>query len=349
MDAYKKCLVLDLDNTLWGGLAGEDGVNGVQLSLEYPGNAYLALQQAVLDHHQRGVILAINSRNNPEDALAVIRSHPNMLLKEHHFAASRFNWEDKAENIRSLAEELNIGVDSMVFLDDDPTNRALVRAMHPSVLVPELPEDPATYAQILNSLGVFPESATTDEDAMRGNLYVTERLRRAEEDRHVSKEAFLASLGLTLTIREDDPSTLARLSQMTGKTNQFNIDKKPYTPEEVHTFMEREDYRVFSAKLSDRFGDYGIIALAIARADGETWRIENMLVSCRAFGRGIEEAFLAHIAKRAQKEGVSRIMISFVKSEKNAPAEEFVQKYFDHGELVPTRAPEIPPWVKIDA
>lgn len=151
----KKCLILDLDNTLWGGVVGEDGIDGIELSLSAPGNSFMAFQQAILDHYDRGVILAINSRNNPEDAMDVIRNHPNMILKEHHFAALRMNWNDKAENIRDLAKELNIGLDSMVFLDDDPTNRALVRSLVPEVTVPELPADQREYTRFLNSLPYF--------------------------------------------------------------------------------------------------------------------------------------------------------------------------------------------------
>ena len=263
----KKCIVLDLDNTLWGGVIGEDGMDGIQLSLEAPGNSFLAFQQALLDRYERGVILAINSRNNPEDALEVIRTHPNMILKEKHFAASRINWADKSENIRELAQELNIGLDSMVFLDDDPTNRAQVRSLVPEVEVPELPTDPREYARFLHSLPYFPGEAVTDEDSMRGNLYVTERLRQKEEERHASREEFLGSLGLRLEVIRDDATAVPRISQMTGKTNQFNIDKKPYTEEEIRTFIESSEYVVFQGKLSDRFGDYGIIALAIAKKE----------------------------------------------------------------------------------
>src|SRR3989344_7323670 len=173
----KKCIVLDLDNTLWGGVVGEEGVEGIKLSLNPPGNSFVAFQQALLDLFHRGVLLAINSRNNPDDAWAAIKTHPNMILRENHFAASRINWNDKSQNLRELAKELNIGLDSMVFLDDDHTNRALVRALAPEVETPDLPVDPAQYVRFLNSLPFFGSNVITDEDKMRGNLYVTERLR----------------------------------------------------------------------------------------------------------------------------------------------------------------------------
>ena len=177
----KKCLVLDLDNTLWGGVVGEDGFEGIHLGLSSPGNSFIAFQQAILDVHNKGVILAINSRNNEEDAFSVIRRHPNMILKEHHFAAFRINWKDKAENIKEIAQELNIGIDSIVFLDDDETNRELVRTLHPEVAVPELPKDPKEYTKFFNTLTYFETTVITDEDQMRGNLYVTERLRKEVE------------------------------------------------------------------------------------------------------------------------------------------------------------------------
>src|SRR3989344_2086131 len=207
----KKCLVLDLDNTLWGGIGGEDGLENLQLSLVPPGNGYLAFQQAILDLYHRGVILALNSRNNPEDALAVLRTHPNMILKESHFSAVRLNWNDKAQNLRELAEELNIGMDAMVFFDDDPSNRALVRAFVPEVETPDLPVDPADYTRFLNAQNYFPAEAITDEDTMRGNLYVTERLRREQEKQFANKEEFLASLKLELICSEDDDTSVARL------------------------------------------------------------------------------------------------------------------------------------------
>lgn len=324
----KKCLVLDLDNTLWGGIVGEDGIDNLQLSLAAPGNSFIAFQQALLDHYNRGVILAINSRNNPEDALAVIRTHPNMILKEHHFAAQRINWQDKAQNVRELAEELNIGLDSMVFLDDDPTNRALVRSTVPEVEVPELPRDPKEYARFLNTLPYFPAEATTDEDAMRGNLYVTERLRKEEEKSHQSREDFLASLQLEMTVCEDDASCIPRLAQLTEKTNQFNTDKRPLSEAEIHGAIAHPTRHVFYVSLTDRFGDYGVILFALVEEGGEAWHISQLLMSCRVFGRAVEDAFFATLAGRAKAAGATSITISYTETPKNIPAKEFIDRYF---------------------
>ncbi len=341
----KKCLVLDLDNTLWGGIIGEDGINGIALSLTPPGNAYLAFQQAILDHYHRGVLLAINSRNNPKDVWEVMHNHPNMILKENHFAAVRINWNDKAENIRELAQELNIGLDSMVFLDDDPTNRAIVQSLVPEVMTPDLPTDPREYARFLNSLGCFSEKAITDEDKMRGNLYVTERLRKEEEKIHTSKEDFLESLFLELTVYEDGRDSFERLSQLTEKTNQFNTLKHPFRTEEIRTFAEDPDYAVFHARLTDTFGDYGIIAFALVDKKSEEWNIQSFLMSCRVFGRGVEDAFLNAIVKRAIENGARKIALSFEQTPKNTPAKEFVERNFKDGVRNISAVSFMPRWI----
>lgn len=341
----KKCIVLDLDNTLWGGIVGEDGIDDIELSLVPPGNSFVAFQQALLDHYNRGIILALNSRNNPEDALEVIRTHPNMILKEHHFAAMRVNWNDKAQNLKELAEELNIGLDSMVFLDDDKVNRELVRGMLPMVEVPELPKDPRDYTKFLNSLDYFESSAITDEDKMRGNLYVTERLRKEEEKNFVSKEDFFHSLNLELRISEDDLTHLSRLSQLTEKTNQFNMFKKHISQEEIRKYMENQKYSVFSGKLQDKFGDHGIIIFALVNK--ETWQIESLLMSCRIFGRGVEHAFFGAILDRAKENRAKYLTINFRETEKNMPAKEFMQVYFKDGKYDIVKTFPVPSWIKI--
>ena len=344
MSALKKCIVLDLDNTLWGGVIGEDGMDGIALSLTEPGASFIAFQQALLDLYNRGVILAINSQNNPEDALEVIRTHPNMILKESHFAATRINWQDKVTNLQELARELNIGLDSMVFFDDNPINRAAVRSFLPEVEVPELTEDPSTYAALLLSLPYFPTEATTNEDMMRSNLYVTERLRREAEKAHASKEDFLKSLRLELTVTKDDPTSLARLSQLTEKTNQFNTNKKILSEAEVERYIQDPNYHVFSGRLTDRFGDYGITTFALVHKKDDIWHIESMLMSCRVFGRGVEHAYLAAIAHHAMKEGAPTITASFVPTEKNLPAKEFLETTFADSPLA-TNMVSSPTWI----
>jgi FkbH-like protein len=343
----KKCIVLDLDNTLWGGIVGEDGMDALALSLEEPGASFIAFQQAILDHYHRGVLLAINSRNNPEDAWKVIATHPNMILKEKHFAAARINWMDKAENVREIAKELNIGLDSMVFIDDDPTNRALVRAMVPEVDTPELPADPRDYTRFLHSLDYFPKEVVTDEDKMRGNLYVTERLRKEREKKFADKAEFLQSLSLELTLWKDDDSCVPRLSQLTEKTNQFNTVKQPFSEEEIRRFIASPDHAVFHARLQDTFGDHGIIAFALVEKKKAEWQIRSMLMSCRVFGREVEDAFFSAIAEHAKAAGANKVTIGIEESAKNLPAREFVKKYFKDGAYAIGQKSSAPAWIKI--
>lgn len=347
MTQLKKCIVLDLDNTLWGGVIGEDGMEGIALSMKEPGASFIAFQQALKDMYDRGIILAINSQNNPEDALEVIRTHPNMILKESNFAAARMNWDDKVQNMKELAAELNIGLDSMVFFDDSPTNRAAIRSFLPEVEVPEI-NDPQLYAKVLHSLPYFPTSAMTDEDKMRGNMYVTERLRMEAEKNFEKREDFLQSLGLELVVSKNNTDALARLSQLTEKTNQFNTNKCPLSPDEVASRMNNKKSEVFQAQLTDRFGDHGIIALALVKKDSDNWHIDQMLMSCRVFGRDVEHALLSAIASAAQKEGAKTLTISFEPTEKNAPAKTFVEKVFTQG-AVSVAETKVPAWITLRA
>lgn len=330
----KKCIILDLDNTLWGGIVGEDGIDGIELSLQPPGNSFIAFQQALLDYFNRGIILAINSRNNPEDAWNVIRNHPNMILKEHHFAAARINWNDKATNIRELATELNIGLDSMVFFDDDATNREMVKSLVPEVLVPDLPESPKEYTKFLNSLTCFSLDVITDEDKMRGNLYVTERLRKEQEKAFTSQEEFLSSLSLEMSVYKNDTSCIPRLAQLTEKTNQFNTNKHPKTEDDIAAYIKSDIFDVYHGKLVDCFGDYGVIIFALVKKDKSAWHIELLLMSCRVFGRSVEHAFMSTILDEAKKAGVTNVTIAFSPTEKNKPAQNFIEEISHEGKIV---------------
>lgn len=343
----KKCIVLDLDNTLWGGVVGEEGFEGIALSLQAPGSYFIAFQQALRDLHDRGIILAINSKNNPEEALDVIRRHPNMILKENHFAAMRMNWDDKVLNMSALAKELNIGLDSMVFLDDSPYNRADMRRALPEVETPDLPADPARYAKFLHSLPHFASSAITDEDKMRGNLYVTERLRKEAEKSYSGREEFLKSLGTELRFSEDDPASLSRLAQLTEKTNQFNVKKQPLSEDEIADYIRSDEHAVFHSQAIDHFGDQGIIAFALVKKGKDRWHIGSLLMSCRVLGRGIEEAFIAEIAARAKASGAKTLSVTFEPSEKNEPARVFVQQMFGDTREIPTAEVSKPHWITI--
>ncbi|KKW43437.1 MAG: hypothetical protein UY93_C0002G0033 [Parcubacteria group bacterium GW2011_GWA1_56_13] len=307
----------------------------------------MAFQQALLDLYDRGVILAINSSNNLEDALQVIRTHPNMILKERHFAAHRINWQDKVENMRALAKELNICLDSMVFLDDSPLNRESMRTFLPEVETPDLPTDTSQYSKFLHALPHFEHKTITDEDKMRGNLYVTERLRKETEKKFENREEFLKSLGIELAVRENDQSAISRVTQLTEKTNQFNIKKRPYTEDEIKMFMQDDTYAIFHGRAIDQFGDQGVIAFALVRKAQEIWHIESLLMSCRVVGRGIEDAFLAAIAKRAKDEGAQTLGITFEASEKNELARAFVERLFKNAQNVPVIQFQTPSWITL--
>jgi len=342
----KKCIVLDLDNTLWGGTVGEDGPDGIKLGISEPGASFVAFQQALLDLYHRGILLAINSANNVEDAMQVIRSNPNMILKEQHFTAVRINWNDKTQNIREIANEINIGLDACVFLDDSPQNRALMRSLVPEVATPELPLDPAEYVKFLLLLDYFESDAITDEDKMRGNLYVTERLRQEAEKGFSDKASFLKSLGMEFFVYRDRSTSIERLAQLTEKTNQFNVQKRPMSVEDMRAAIERADTAVFSGNVIDRFGDAGIIALAIVRKGPDTWHIESFMLSCRVIGRGVESALLYAIAQAAIREGAKRLTINFVPTEKNAPAAQFVSTAFVD-QVVLVDDVKLPEWITL--
>lgn len=326
----KKCLVLDLDNTLWGGVVGEVGTNGIDIGFEIPGSYFLAFQQAVLDLYDRGIILAINSKNNLKDVIDVFNKNPNMVLKEKHFAAMRVNWNDKTDNMRELAQELNISLDTIVFLDDDSVNRSFVQQVLPEVETPELPENPRRFAEFLMELPYFLKKELTNEDKMRGNMYITERLRRKAESEHTSSESFFKNLDLKAMCALDDSSCIERLSQLTEKTNQFNTNKVVMTKEEIMDFVASPNHAVFHISARDVYGDYGVIGFALVSKSDDIWSIESLLMSCRALGRGIEEAFISMIAENAKEDGVRRLVIVFNETEKNIPAKIFVERYFDN-------------------
>jgi FkbH-like protein len=234
------------------------------------------------------------------------------------------NWEDKASNIRSIAEELSIGLDSIVFFDDNSLHRASVRSFLPEVEVPELPEDPALYVRTLHALNYFPQTATTDEDALRGNLYVTERMRKAAEGAFSTKEAFLESLLLEAHIAINDVSAIPRIAQLTDKTNQFNTSKHPLSEQEVEDLMGSGNTSIYTMRVTDRFGDYGTIGIAIVHTAEEIWNVAQFLMSCRILGRGVEQALVSTIATDARSAGAAKLSFAYTPTEKNIPAKNFL-------------------------
>ncbi|MCH2488211.1 MAG: HAD-IIIC family phosphatase, partial [Erythrobacter sp.] len=228
-----KVLVVDLDNTLWGGVIGEDGMSGIEIGDDHPGAGFKELQSAIFDLHKRGIVLAICSKNNPDDAMAVLRDHPEMILKPAHFAAQRIDWEPKPGNIRAIAEELNLGLDSFVFLDDNPAERDAVGFALPEVRIIDLPGDPAHYAAALRRAPHFEVLHVTEEDRVRGGYYAEERARNTHRERVSSPEEFLRTLEIAVEIAPVDAMTVPRAAQLTQKTNQFNLTTRRYSEAEI--------------------------------------------------------------------------------------------------------------------
>jgi FkbH-like protein len=319
-----KALVLDLDNTLWGGVIGDDGLDGIVLGQgSADGEAFVAFQQYARDLAKRGVILAVCSKNDAENALAPFEQHPDMALKRSDIAAFVANWDDKATNIRRIAVQLNIGLDALVFVDDNPFERNLVRAELPMVAVPEVPDDPALIPAILAAAGYFESLAITEEDRERTTQYQANIAREELASQSTDIESYLRGLDMRLVWRRFDKIGMQRIVQLVNKTNQFNLTTQRYTENDVLAVME--DARAFGLQLRllDKFGDNGIIAIIIGRMQqDEDLLIDTWLMSCRVLGRQVEEATLNLVAAEAQRLGAHRLVGVFRPTAKNAMVRE---------------------------
>lgn len=315
-----KVVVCDLDNTLWGGVVGEDGPDGIAVGDSEETSPWLQIQRALLDLYHRGILLAISSKNNPDDAVAVLERHPQMLLRPQHFAAVRITWDTKPQSLSEIAAELSVGRDTLVFLDDNPVEREYVRQAVPDVRVIELPADPAKFAAAIREFPLFERLRLTGEDRDRGAMYAQQRQRAELQKSATSVEDYYRSLEMSLTIAPVAADTLARAAQLTQKTNQFNMTTRRYSEAEIAAFIAAPDWHAFTVQVRDRFGDNGIVGLMMARHEGDAWRIDTFLLSCRVIGRTVETAMLAWLARRAREAGASRLMGEFIPTKKNAPA-----------------------------
>jgi len=282
-----KVLVLDLDNTVWGGVIGDDGLEGIKIAQgDATGEAHLAVQRLALDLRQRGIVLAVSSKNTDEVARTPFEQHPEMLLKLNHIAVFQANWNDKATNIRAIAEELSLGLDSIVFLDDNPVERGLVRKLLPQVAVPELPDDPAYYARTLTAGGYFEAVAFATEDLRRAGFYQDNAKRASLQKLVGGVDAYLASLDMTITFQPFDPTGRARIVQLINKSNQYNLTTRRYTDPEVTEAENAPEVFTMQVRLMDIFGDNGMISVVICRPGGDRiWDIDTWLMSCRVLGR----------------------------------------------------------------
>jgi FkbH-like protein len=350
----RKCIVLDCDNTLWGGIVGEDGVGGLQVGEDFPGWAYRDFQKLLLRWRQQGILLALASKNNEADVWEVFEKHSGMALKREHISAWQINWEPKPENIPKIAKALNIGIDSLVFIDDNPMEIESMRFAHPGVHSVMMPEEPADILPAMRALAVFDRLEVTKEDRGRAEMM------RAEQEREalmtsLNKDDFLTSLGLQVELFNAPAEELDRIAQLINKTNQFNLTTIRRTVDEVRALSASQTHRVYGLRVTDKFGVYGLTGVAIIERTPERarWRIDTLLLSCRVLGRRVETAFLAGIAREAAADGAQEILAAFVPTAKNAPASSFLP---DHGfeiaegdawRIAITAVPEAPPFVEL--
>lgn len=316
----KKCVVVDLDNTLWGGIAGEDGLEGVKLGHDYPGNCYLAFQKGLLKLYDRGIILAVNSKNNESDALEIIDQHPYMALRRKHFAALRINWADKATNMLALAAEINIDLDSMIFIDDNPAECELVRSRLPEVATVRLPDKPYLIPAFIEVLPGIENIRLTEEDRKKGAMYKAQAERKTFEESFGTLDDFLVGLGVEVAFEPASGFSLTRIAQLTQKTNQMNLTTRRYTEAHIQAFMQDPNAAVFSVASKDRFGDNGIVGVFILKFNDGTCLIDTFLLSCRVIGRKIEDAMAAFIADVARQKGARRLVGEYFPTAKNKPA-----------------------------
>lgn len=319
----KKCIILDLDNTLWGGVLGEEGIEGIKIGGDYPGKAFLYWQDALYQLAKSGVILTICSKNNEKDVLDVWEKNPYIILKKEDFAAYRINWTDKATNIKELAEELNIGLDSMVFIDDNPTERELIKQMLPMVAVPDFPEQPYMlpdfFKQLVNEY--FKVYSVTDEDRKKTEQYKANAARTHAQSSFANYDQFLESLNIHINIESANDFNIQRIAQMTQKTNQFNLTTKRYTDADVRRFINA-GWRIWCISVKDKFGDNGITGCIMVNNN----EIDTFLLSCRILGKGIESAFIKKILSNLSSNGLDSVRAKYIPTQKNVQVKDFYEK-----------------------
>jgi len=328
-----KCVVLDLDNTLWGGVVGDDGLEGIGLGDLDEDGAFRSFQYYLRELSARGIILAVCSKNNEAVAREVFQKHPGMILREEHIAVFIANWEDKAANIRRIRETLNIGFDTMVFLDDNPFERNLVRQLIPEIIVPELPEDPALYVRAVSELNLFETAARSALDSGRNALYRDQEKRETESQKFATVDEYLQSLETTARCQRFESATLGRIAQLIQRSNQFNLTTRRYSEAECKAMMENlEDYFPFTLSLQDRFGDFGLINVVILRSRPEErlLEIDTFLMSCRVLQRGVEQLAMNKIFDYARQERYESVVGHYIPTAKNLMVKSFFEQFGFH-------------------
>ena len=324
--SIKKCVICDLDSTLWGGVIGDDGMDGIRLGDLGDGPAFTALQRWLLELRRRGVLLAVCSKNDEAVAKEPFEKHPEMVLRLEDIAVFVANWENKADNIRRIQQILNLGLDSFVFLDDNPFERGIVREMLPQVTVPDLPDDPALVPAYLESLHLFEAVSYSGEDAARTAQYQAEASRTAAQERFVDYDEYLRSLHMQAEILPFDSFHAPRIAQLTQRSNQFNLRTVRYTEAEIAEIAASDDYITRYMTLTDRFGEYGLISLVILKKQEDALFIDTWLMSCRVLRRGVESCLFNEIVSIAAAQGCKKLIAEYLPTAKNAMVADFYDK-----------------------
>jgi FkbH-like protein len=322
-----KCVVLDLDNTLWGGVVGDDGLEGIGLGDLDDGGAFRSLQLFMRELWRRGILLAVCSKNNEEIARRVFREHPDMVLREEHIAVFVANWDDKASNIAKIREKLNIGYDAMVFLDDNPFERNLVRQLIPQIIVPELPEDPGLYVRAVSELNLFESAGRSELDAQRTEMYQTQEKRSAEMQRFTDVKEYLRSLDSKIHMRPFEARDLGRIAQLIQRSNQFNLTTRRYSEAQCEAMMSDPQLLTYSVNVRDRFGDFGLIAVGVLRKCPGYLEIDTFLMSCRVLQRGVEQYAMNRIFEYAREGKFERVVGRYIPTAKNVMVEGFYRQF----------------------
>jgi FkbH-like protein len=321
----KKCLILDCDNTLWGGVIGEDGLQGIKLDRHsYTGNIFYEFQKSVLRLHERGVLIAICSKNNEQDVWDVLDGHSDCLLKREHLSAWRINWNDKASNINGIAAELNLGIDSFVFVDDNPVECGLIQDLLPEVTVLQVPEKLYTYPPLLIRDGLFDALTFSSEDRQRARMYREEASRKHEQTKFETMEQYLSTLSLSITVHSVKENEISRIAQLTQKTNQFNLTTRRYSEAQIEALHRKPDWEVMSLFVRDRFGESGLTGVLIVSKEGNVGIVDSFLMSCRVLGRNVEKAFILNAFTILERTwGIKTWRAKFIPTLKNQQVADF--------------------------
>ena len=316
-----KVIVLDCDNTLWSGICGEDGELGVTVDKDFS-----VLQKLMLEKYNSGMLLALCSKNNEQDVWKVFEKNPQMLLKKEHFVSWRINWQPKSENIKAMARELNLGLDSFIFIDDNPVECSQVMEECPMVLTIQLPNDTSKIPAFLEHIWAFDVFKVTEEDRSRTKMYVAEKKRQELQENPITLDEFINSLDLKMSINLLDMSQLGRVAQLTQRTNQFNLSTIRRTEEEIESLLRNHGMKCWVVEVADRFGDYGLVGVIITKDQGKSLFIDTFLLSCRVLGRGVENAILNTLGNYCKENNVESFGASFYPTQKNQPFKEFLER-----------------------